>query len=84
MKSVLWSVIAGLYLKHVELHNLQRPSHYLEYEKEFNLQGISFSMAVKDISMFEKANNVSISVYGNQEEKEDQEGFIYPLKVTKK
>ena len=83
MKSVfLWSVIAGLYFKHVELRNLQRPSHYLEYEKEFNLQAISFPMGLKNIPKFEKAN-VSISVYGYQESKEDQEGYIYPLKVTK-
>ena len=40
-------------------------------------------MALKDITKFVKANNVSISVYGYQEGKEDQEGFIYPLKVTK-
>ena len=79
----LWSVIAGLYFNDVQLHNLQRPSHYLEYEKEFNLQGILFPMALKDIPKFEKANNVSIFVYGYQEGKEDQEGFKYRLKVSK-
>ena len=40
-------------------------------------------MALKDIPKFEKANNISISAYGYQEGKECQEGFIYPLKVTK-
>ena len=40
-------------------------------------------MALKDIPKFEKANNVSISVYGYQEGKEDQKGFVYPLKVSK-
>ena len=40
-------------------------------------------MALKDIRNFEKANNISISVYGYQEGKEDQEGFVYPLKVSK-
>ena len=29
-------------------------SHYLEYEKEFNLQGISLTMALKDISKLER------------------------------
>ena len=82
-KYFLWSVIAVLYFKDVQLHNLQRPSHYLEYEKGFNLQGISFPMALKDIPKFEKANNVSVSVYGYQEGTEDKEGFIYPLKVSK-
>ena len=51
---------------------------------EFNLRGISFPMALKDIPKFEKVNNVSISVYGYQDGKgEDQEGFVYPLKVSK-
>ena len=40
-------------------------------------------MTLKDIPKFEKVNNVSISVYGYQEGKEDQEGFVYPLKVSK-
>ena len=40
-------------------------------------------MALKDIPKFEKANTFSISVNGYQEGKEDQEGFIIPLKVTK-
>ena len=83
MKNVLWCVIPGLHFKDVQLHNPQRPSHYLKSEKEFNLQGISFPMALKDIQKFEKANNVSTSVYGYQEGKGGQEGFVYPLKVSK-
>ena len=56
----------------------------MEYEKEFTLRGISFPMALKDIPKFEKVNNVSISVCGYQDGKgEDQEGFVYPLKVSK-
>ena len=43
--------------------NHERVSHYLEYEKEFNLQGIQFPMALKHIPNFERLNNVSISVY---------------------
>ena len=75
----LWSVIAGLYGdSHAKNH--ERVSHYLEYEKEFNLQGIQFPMALKDIPKFERLNNVSISVYAYQE---GQEGFICPLKVSK-
>ena len=52
-------------------------------EKGFNLQGISFPMTLKDIPKFERLNNVLISVYGYQEGKEDQEGFVYHLKVSK-
>ena len=83
-KCFLWSVIAGLY-GDSHRKNHERISHYLEYEKEFNLRGISFPMTLKDIPKFERLNNISISVYGYQEGKaEDQEGFIYPLKVSKK
>ena len=40
-KCFLWPVIAGLYGdSHAKNH--ERVSHYLEYEKEFNLQGIEF------------------------------------------
>ena len=60
-KCFLWSVIAGLYGDSHRGHH-ERVSHYLEYEKEFTLRGISFPMALKDISKFERLNNVSISV----------------------
>ena len=51
-KCFLWSVIAGLYGdSHAENH--ERLSHYLGYEKEFNLRGVKFPMALKDIPKFE-------------------------------
>ena len=65
-KGFLWSVIAGLHGDSHRVHQ-QRVSHYLEYEKEFNLQGIQFPVALKDILKFERLNNVSISVYAYQE-----------------
>ena len=40
-------------------------------------------MPLSDIPKFERRNNLSVSVYGFQEGKEDREGFIYPLKVSK-
>ena len=82
-KCFLWSVIAGTYLKEVNLRNPQRPKPYREFENKFNLQGISFPMALSEIPKFERRNDVSISVYGYQEKKDNQEGFIYPLKVSK-
>ena len=48
-----------------------------------NNNNISFPMALKDIPKFEKVNNVLTSVYGYQDGKEGQEGFIYHLKVSK-
>ena len=80
-KWFLWSVISKLYVDHNDI-NPNRVSHYKEYEKKFNLQGISFPMALKDIPKFERRNNVSISVYGYQDGKDDQVGFMYPLKVS--
>ena len=79
-KCFLWSVITGLY-EDFHAKNHERVSHYLEYEKEFNLQGIQFPMTLKDIPKFERLNNVSISVYAYQAAG-GQEGFIYP-KVSK-
>ena len=58
-----------------------RVSHYIQHEGEFC--GISFPMALKDIPKFERLNNVSTSVFGYQERKEDRKGFVYPLKVSK-
>ena len=82
-KCFLWSVIAGLY-GDSHAKNQERVSHYLEYEKEFNLRGISLPMALKDISKFERLNYVLIYVYGYQEGTAgDQERFTYPLKVSK-
>ena len=55
MKSVfLSSVIAGLYGDFRAVHR-ERIPHYLDYEKEFKVQGISFPMALKDVPKFEKA-----------------------------
>ena len=76
----LWSVIAGTCLKDIKLHNPQRPAQYREYEKEFNLDGISFPMVLSDIPKFERKNNISISVYGYQDGKD---GYVYPLKISK-
>ena len=46
-------------------------------------------MEVKDISKFERRNNISISVYGYEKPKKNsdgvvtEEGFIYPLQVVR-
>ena len=81
-KCFLWLVIAGTCLiKEVNFHNPQRPKSYRGFENKFNLQRISFPMALSEIPKFERQNNLSISVYGYQNGKE--ESFIYPLKVSK-
>ena len=81
-KCFLWLVIAKMYGDPNDI-NPNRVLHYKEYEKKFNLQGISFPLTLKDIPEFERCNNVSISVYGYQDGKDDQAGFVYLLKVSK-
>jgi hypothetical protein len=40
-------------------------------------------MQVKDIHKFEKLNNVSVSVYGWRNTTKKEDGFAYPIKVSK-
>ena len=42
----------------------QRPNSYADYMSNFNWSGISFPVKLKDISTFEKNNNISVNVYG--------------------
>ena len=75
-KFFLWSVTASLY---GDSHQSHHPINHLEYEKEFKLRGISFPMALKNISKFEILNNVSISVYGYQEGKVGDQLIYFSL-----
>ena len=83
----LWSVIAGIYGDPDDL-NPSCVTHYRKYQHEFKIDGIDMPMALKDIPKFEHMNDISISVYGFEAEKQDEEGekevgFIYPLKITR-
>ena len=48
--------------------------------------GLKFPVSLNQIKIFENKNNVSINVYGIEEEKEGdkngEDGCIYPLKVA--
>ena len=63
--------------------NPQRVAHYYQHEHTFDLRGIEFPVALKDIDRFERQNDVSVSVYGFEEGKEEEEGVVYPLRVTR-
>jgi hypothetical protein len=87
----LWCVIAELYP--CDIHK-DRVSNYRKYQGNFNIEGINMPMALKDIPKFERRNNVSISVYGYKQGKEDsqeeegeegeeEKGYVYPLKIVK-
>ena len=71
-------IIAVTFLKYVNLRNPPRLSHYIEYEKYFDLEEFSFPMEVKNVPKFEKRFNISISIYGYDEKEE----AIYPIKVS--
>ena len=75
----LWAVIAGIYGDPKD-RDAKRVAHYRQWEHEFNLTGIAMPMALKDISRFERMNNISVSVYGYNEWQEDEEkekGFAH-------
>ena len=103
MKSVFYGLL--VYME-IIMQYIVSVSHYVEYEKEFNLHGISFPMTLNDISKFEKVNKgtfnnyvtlrttypsvtrrcphgLNTHDYGYQVGTKGQEGFVYPLKVSK-
>lgn len=73
----LWSVLAGIHPVHRKDH-ANRVSNYSPYVNEINLTGIEFPMSLNKISKFESQNNISINVFGW----EDNE--VFPLYVTEK
>ena len=72
-KCFLWSLLAYLYEAN---HNRQRIEHYIPYESEFNMNGITYPVAIKDVPKFEKQNNISVNVFGYED------GY-YPLYISR-
>ena len=72
-KCFLWSVLAHLYEAN---HNRQRIEHYIPYETELNMNGITYPLAIKDVSKFEKQNDISVNVFGYED------GY-YPLYISR-
>ncbi|XP_011687463.1 PREDICTED: uncharacterized protein LOC105449778 [Wasmannia auropunctata] len=72
-----WSVVAALHP--VERH-ADRESSYPHYETVLEFAGIEFPMTLKDITKFERANDVSINVYCI--EKERDELSVLPIRLT--
>ena len=46
-----------------DLTNLNRPTKYLNYESDFNYEGLQMPMSVSNIGKFEKLNQISVNVY---------------------
>ncbi|XP_018403208.1 PREDICTED: uncharacterized protein LOC108780113 [Cyphomyrmex costatus] len=68
-----WSVVAALYPAE---NHVYRASLYPHYSTVLNFTDIEFPVKLKDISKFERSNNVSVNVYGIED------GDILPLRLT--
>ena len=60
--------------------NAKRVNKYKEYLKELNYKDIEMPMAVTDIDRFEKMNNLTINIYGCNEDGTE----IYPRWISEK
>ena len=74
----LWNVIAGIHPS-IDRH-VDRVCNYKEHEHKFNVSGLDFPMQLNKVEKFEELNDVSVSVYGYDDEKET----VFPLRVSRK
>ena len=65
-KCFMYSVLCGLYQGEIK-QKLERPSKYKTYINNLNYEGIDFPVKIKDITKFERRNNLNINVYGLDE-----------------
>ena len=55
-----YAILSALYPSDI---NTNRVTHYRQYEDKLNFAGIEFPVKLKDISKFEKLNDISVNVY---------------------
>ena len=58
--------------------NAKRVSKYYPYEDELDMSSIDYPVKVSDIDKFERLNNISVSVFGLDEE----EHLVFPLRIS--
>ncbi|GBM49730.1 hypothetical protein AVEN_175949-1 [Araneus ventricosus] len=75
-KCFMWAVLSALHA--VEEH-AERVSKYKAYESELNFKGIEFPVSLKDITKFEKLNNISVNVYDKNREGDSHYSWIKNL-----
>lgn len=73
----LWSIVAAL---HPANGNKNRTSAYPHFSTVLKFDDIDFPMKLKDINKFEKMNNLSINVYGLEN---DRKNDIAPFYLSK-
>lgn len=80
-KCFLWSIIAKLFPPPDTCHNKTRVSNYTPYENRFNMNGITYPVALKDIPRFEKQHpGLAINVFAL--EKPDDSKTLYPVYIS--
>ena len=72
-----WAILSAL---HPVQHHSNRVSSYKIYENELNFKGIEFPVKPKQVSKFEKQNNISINVYILK--KSGRKFKVLPLHIT--
>lgn len=74
-----WAVVAALYP--ADNHS-NRCSVYPHYSGKLNLNGIEFPMSLKQISRFERLNDISVNVFTTRDKRDNNGTEILPLRLT--
>ena len=74
-KCFMYSVLSCLHSNEIQRHP-QRPAKYTPYLNELNFEGIDFPVLIKDISKFERQNNLKINVFGYEN------GLVHVLRLN--
>ena len=80
----LYCILAAL---HPVTENGERVNNYIPFMNELSLTNITMPMKVKDITKFEKQNNISVNVFGCEQEEQldgDVKSTIISMRVTEK
>lgn len=76
----------AVYSKFITNSNAHRVTNYLsnpDFETRYNWNVVNYPVTLKSIPKFEKANNISINVFGLEKKLNSKEHYVYPLKVCK-
>lgn len=74
-KCFQWAILSAL---HPSIHHVERVSKYVKYADELDFTGLDFPMQLKNISIYENQNDITVNVFGYEK------GSVYPLHLTKK
>ena len=70
-----WSLLA---YRHPVNKHAERLSQYIRYKDELNMTGVTFPTPLDQIALVERNNNLSINVFGY-----DEEDKVYPIRVAR-